>query len=111
MAEPMHGHLDMLILAVLTESPSHGYGVLEAIKQRSAGQFDLPEGTVYPALYRLEGSGLLKSRWEQATGRRRRVYRLTAKGRTALAAKHQDWKRFVGAVASVVGRPAWQIEA
>ena len=63
----------------------HGYAVVEELRGTSDGTFDLAEGTVYPALYRLEAAGLLASSWSTASGRRRRTYRLTARGRAKLA--------------------------
>ena len=78
-AETLKGHLDALVLAALRE-PAHGYAVIEALRGRSDGAFDLAEGTVYPVLHRLEAEGLLASEWSTAAGRRRRVYRLTRKG-------------------------------
>src|SRR5215204_2456287 len=79
-SESLKGHLDALILAVVATAPSHGYALIEELKLRSGGSFDLPEGTVYPALHRLERAGLLASSWAEASGRRRRVYRLTPQG-------------------------------
>ena len=61
--EMLKGHLDMIVLAALASSPAHGYAVIEEIRRRSGQAFDLPEGTVYPALPRLEQAGLLSSRW------------------------------------------------
>ena len=80
----------------------HGYGVVEKLRETSEGIFDLAEGTVYPALYRLEASGLLTSTWSSASGRRRRTYRLTARGRTKLARERRDWRRFSEAMTEVV---------
>lgn len=99
----LHGHLDLLVLAVLADGPAHGYAVIEELRRRSEGTFDLPEGTVYPSLHRLEESGLLASGWETAGGRRRRVYRLTRRGRGRLQRGRSDWVAFSGAVTSVVG--------
>ena len=99
----LHGHLDLLALAVLADGPAHGYAVIEELRRRSAGTFDLPEGTVYPALHRLEAAGFLTSRWEAGRGRRRRVYRLTRRGRSRLERGRSDWSAFAGAVAAVVG--------
>jgi DNA-binding PadR family transcriptional regulator len=62
-AESLKGHLDALILAVLADGPLHGYAIIEKLKRRSDGTFELPEGTVYPALHRLEAGGLLSSEW------------------------------------------------
>jgi PadR family transcriptional regulator, regulatory protein PadR len=101
-AEALKGHLDGLILAVIAAKPAHGYAVVDALKQRSGGVFDLPEGTVYPALHRLEAEGLLASAWETASGRRRRVYRLTRRGRTALGERRGDWRLFSQAVDGVL---------
>jgi DNA-binding PadR family transcriptional regulator len=61
--EMLKGHLDMIVLAALVGGPAHGYGVIQEIHRRSGGAFELPEGTIYPALHRLEKSGLLSSRW------------------------------------------------
>jgi DNA-binding PadR family transcriptional regulator len=99
----LHGHLDLLVLAVLADAPAHGYAVIEELRRRSTGAFDLPEGTVYPALHRLEAAGCLASGWEVAGGRRRRVYWLTRRGRGRLRRGRSDWVAFSGAVASVVG--------
>src|ERR1041385_3971017 len=88
-AETLKGHLDALVLATLRDGPAHGYAVIEELKRRSGGAFDLPEGTVYPVLHRLEADGLLTSSWSSAAGRRRRVYRLTRRGRATLARRHR----------------------
>jgi DNA-binding PadR family transcriptional regulator len=103
--ERLKGHLDLLLLSVLSAGPAHGYAVISAVRARSAGTFDLPEGTVYPALHRLEKSGRLASSWADAEGRRRRVYALTTDGEAALAAERTEWKRFAGGVGLVLG---WQ---
>ncbi len=98
------GHLDLLLLAVLAEAgPVHGYAVITALRESSRGAFDVPEGTVYPALHRLEDAGLVVSRWEQATPRRRRVYALTPDGRLARTAKQREWRSFVSGVQAVIG--------
>ena len=74
----LKGHLDLIVLAALSAGPAHGYAVIEEIRRKSGHAFDLPEGTIYPALHRLEQAGLLVSRWVTAeSGRRRRVYALT----------------------------------
>src|SRR6476619_7423690 len=101
--EMLKGHLDMIVLAALSAAGSaHGYAIIEELKRRSGGAFDLPEGTVYPALHRLEQSGLLASSWATGAGRRRRVYRLTARGRRALAGARREWRGFTKAVQAVV---------
>jgi len=99
--EQLKGHLDLLLLATVEREPLHGYGIVEALRERSEGAFDLAEGTIYPALYRLERAGLLESAWSDKTGRRRRVYRLSRRGRKALAAERADFDTFVRAVEAV----------
>jgi PadR family transcriptional regulator PadR len=101
--ERLKGHLDLLLLSVLSSGPAHGYAVISALRERSGGAFDLPEGTIYPALHRLEDSGLLASTWERGDGRRRRVYGLTEQGAAALAAQQAEWRNFAGGVHAVLG--------
>ena len=93
--EPLKGHLDMLLLSVLRGSPAHGYAVVERLGEVSEGAFQLGEGTVYPALRRLEKAGLLRSSWTVVKGRERRIYELTGKGEKALAGQKRDWDRFM----------------
>jgi DNA-binding PadR family transcriptional regulator len=102
MAETLKGHLDSLILAVVAAGPAHGYAIIEELKLRSRGTFALPEGTVYPALHRLERTGLLTSGWSNASGRKRRVYKLTARGRRRLDTSKREWSDFAGAVDAVL---------
>lgn len=102
MNEELKGHLDSLILAIVADEPAHGYAIIEELKQRSRGAFALPEGTVYPALHRLERAGLLKSAWSPAEGRRRRVYRLTRRGRAKLEARKTEWRSFSRAMDAVL---------
>src|SRR5437588_1807356 len=104
-SELIRGNLDMLLLAVLAEAPAHGYSVVEALRRRSGDAFDLPEGTIYPALHRLESAGLLTSTWSATGGRRRRVYVVTATGHAALDAKAVEWRRFTVAIEAVLNRP------
>ncbi len=101
--EALKGHLDLLLLSVLESGPAHGYAIIEALRQRSGGTFDLPEGTIYPALHRLESDGLLRSDWSDESGRRRRVYQLTNTGREALAHRRDEWRSFSQAVNATVG--------
>ena len=100
--EALKGHLDLLLLAVLERGPAHGYALIESLRERSGGTFDLPEGTVYPALHRLEKDGLLRSDWSEDSGRRRRVYRLTPKGAEALSRRKTEWEQFSRAVDATV---------
>jgi PadR family transcriptional regulator PadR len=101
-SEVLKGHVDLLLLATLRGGPLHGYAVVEQLRGASEGAFDLAEGTVYPALYRLEGAGLLTSRWTSSGGRRRRVYRLTRRGREELARERTEWRAFARAIEAVV---------
>ncbi|HEX8928175.1 MAG TPA: helix-turn-helix transcriptional regulator [Actinomycetota bacterium] len=72
-------------------------------REQLKGHLDLPEGTIYPALHRLEAAGLLRSGWSAAAGRRRRVYQITGAGATALQARRDEWRRFAGGVQAVLG--------
>ncbi len=101
-AEALKGHLDGLLLAVLAAGPAHGYAVIEALRSGSAGAFDLPTGTVYPALHRLELLGLVSSSWSDSDGRRRRTYCLTEPGRRALVEQRDSWREFSGAVTAIL---------
>jgi PadR family transcriptional regulator, regulatory protein PadR len=100
-AESLKGHLDGLILAALAAQPMHGYAIIEELKRRSGGALALPEGTVYPALHRLESGGLLSSSWSSG-GRRRRIYRLTRKGRRELGQRRAEWHEFSQVVEAVL---------
>jgi DNA-binding PadR family transcriptional regulator len=91
-----------MLLAIAADGPVHGYAAAQALRERSGGVFDPPEGTIYPALHRLERAGLLQSGWSMASGRRRRVYRLTARGRRAVDRARGDWRRFSAAVEAVI---------
>ena len=101
--EALKGHLDLLLLAILSEGSAHGYAVIESLRMRSGGTFDLPEGTIYPALHRLERQGLLSSHWSEDSARRKRVYQLTAKGQQALVKRQEEWKKFSKAINATVG--------
>jgi len=101
-SDRVKGNLDLMVLAVLNDGPGHGYSVITALRDRSGGTFELPEGTVYPALHRLEDAGLLTSEWDDESGRRRRVYRLTAAGARALALEQSRWVEFTSAVNQVL---------
>lgn len=106
--QTLQGHLDLLILAVMSDGAKHGYAVIAALRERSGSVFDLPEGTVYPALHRLEKNGHLSSEWSAVQGRRRRTYQLTESGQRALGQQLRSWEKFSAAVAEVLNRgPAW----
>lgn len=100
------GHLDLILLSALADGPAHGYAVIEAIRRKSSDAFDLPEGSVYPALHRLERAGLLRSDWSTSSGRRRRVYSLTRRGRAELNRQRMAWKNFTSTVNAITGAGA-----
>lgn len=100
-AEALKGHLDGLILATLKDGPAHGYAIAQALRKRSDGAFDLPEGTLYPALHRLERAGLLSSKWSTESGRRRRTYSLTGAGDATLDARRSEWRLLASAIEAV----------
>ena len=105
-AEELKGHLDTLLLAALEDGPRHGYAVIEALRQATGGRLDLPTGTIYPALHRLEVAGLISGSWSVAAGRRRRDYQLTPAGTRALSGKRPDWRDFAATIsAALEGRP------
>jgi PadR family transcriptional regulator PadR len=106
-AEALKGHLDGLLLATLEAGPRHGYAVMEALRERSGGMFDLPTGTVYPALHRLERAGLVAGSWSEGPGRARRTYQLTAAGVRALAEQRATWREFSTAVSALLGGGSW----
>ena len=101
-AETLKGHLDGMLLAALEPGPSHGYAIMEALRAGSGGQFNLPTGTIYPALHRLERAGLIQAARSEETGRRRRVYQLTPAGRRALDAERGTWRQFSAAVTALL---------
>src|SRR5215469_9841472 len=99
--EMLKGHLDMIVLAALVGGPAHGYGIIQEIKRRSGGAFDLPEGTIYPTLHHLA------SHWTTAkSGRKRRVYKMTRRGERALSDHRALWQRFADAIGGLFGEKA-----
>jgi DNA-binding PadR family transcriptional regulator len=100
--DALRGHLDALILAVLEPEPLHGYAVMEALQRRSGGALDLPTGTLYPALRRLDRAGYVDSEWSVVAGRKRRTYRLTAEGVRVLTAERSDWRDFAAVIEGVL---------
>ena len=101
-AQDLKGHLDSMLLAAVEEGPRHGYAVIEALRQGSGGRLDLPTGTIYPALRRLEQAGLITGSWSVVAGRRRRYYRLTPAGQRALAGLRAEWREFAATVSAVL---------
>jgi transcriptional regulator len=95
--------LEMLILEVIAQGPSYGYEIAQTVVGRSGGTFDMKEGSLYPALHRLERHKCLKAIWREADGRRRKYYELTDAGRAELAARKQSWHRFAAGINGVLG--------
>ena len=93
-AEYVRGHLGTMILAVLAAGPAHGYGIGAELKRRSEGQLEVLEGSLYPALHRLEEAGWVDSKWETQDGRRRRSYSLTVDGKDELVERAARWSEF-----------------
>jgi PadR family transcriptional regulator PadR len=106
-AEALKGHLDGLLLAALEDGPRHGYAVKEALRDSTDGKLDLPTGTVYPALHRLEQAGLISGSWSVVGGRRRRTYELTEDGRRSLAGARDHWQEFAAAISTALGGAPW----
>ena len=102
-ADALKGQLELVVLATLRSGPLHGYAIIKDIRGRTAGELDVLEGTLYPALHRLESLGLVRSRWATGAGRRRRVYELTKKGRGALTAQESEWRSFARKVDLILG--------
>jgi DNA-binding PadR family transcriptional regulator len=92
--EPLKGHLDTLLLATLRDGPAHGYALVRELERRSDGVFALGEGTVYPALRRLERAGLLRSSSSVVDGRKRRMYSLSRAGEATLRERADEWSAF-----------------
>lgn len=108
------GALEMLVLALLAEKPSHGYELLLRLKERSGGELALKEGTLYPILYRLEDGGAITASWQTPGGAEpgsanpyrampRKVYTITPAGRAALAAQAKIWRGFAATVQRFIG--------
>ncbi len=101
--ELLQGTLDLLILKAVSLGPLHGYGVLVRIQQLSREAFEIPQGSLYPALYRLEHRGWIASEWgESDNNRKAKYYRLTAAGRKQLRVETEEWNRMTLAVANVL---------
>ena len=108
--DKLRGHVETAVLSVLELTEAHGLEIVKRIEAAGSGALRLKEGSLYPALYRLEQAGLIKARWEgKNTGRRgarRRFYKLTPKGRRKLTEARDDWSYFVRIMNHVVGSPA-----
>jgi DNA-binding PadR family transcriptional regulator len=107
--DQLRGHLESLILATLDRGPAHGLVILQRLEARGCGLLKLKEGSLYPALYRLEASGEVRAEWEkQSNGRRgmrRRIYHLTPKGGRRLKQQRGQWQSFVSTLSAILGVP------
>src|SRR5262245_33266845 len=102
-ADLLRGHVDSLLLAALTGAPGHGYEISQRLTRTSGGELAVNEGSLYPALHRLERGGLVPSTWSANEGRRRRIYEITDAGRRAAEQSRREWKAFSTAVDQVMG--------
>jgi transcriptional regulator len=101
--ELLHGTLDTLVLKTLTGGRRHGYGIARAIEDATDGVVAIEEGSLYPALYRMERKGWVEAEWGLSElGRRAKFYRLTPRGRRQLTAQSADWARFAAAISRVL---------
>jgi PadR family transcriptional regulator, regulatory protein PadR len=99
----MQGTLDMLILKAVSLGPLHGYGVLLRIQQISGDQLSIQQGSLYPALFRLEHQGLIASEWGESDNKRKaKFYRLTASGRRQLRSETDNWNRMASLMAGIL---------
>lgn len=101
----LKGHLELLLLSTIASGATHGYAIAQTLRTASDGNVDLQDGTIYPALRRLEHAGLITSTWSEGEGRRRRTYALTAEGEVALAREREEWARFQRSVTGVLALP------
>ena len=97
------GAVEMLMLEVISHGPTYGYEIAQTVTGRSNGYFELKEGSLYPALHRLEQQKLVTAFWQEVDGRRRKYYKLSASGQKALAAKKSEWRAFANGVQGVLG--------
>ena len=99
----LSGTVDTLLLEVISAGATYGYSIAQTVLARSRGYFEITEGSLYPALHRLERQKYVESFWKEADGRERKYYKLTPDGRTALAAKKKEWRQFATGVQGVLG--------
>ena len=100
------GTLDLLVLKIVALGPLHGYGIAQRLQQISRDVVQVTQGTLYPALHRLENRGLLAADWKLSdTGREAKFYRLTRKGRVHLNAEEASWRRLTGAIGLILAEP------
>jgi DNA-binding PadR family transcriptional regulator len=105
--DALRGHLETIVLSVLRRGEAHGFEILKRLEQAGSGALTLKEGSLYPALYRLESAGMISGEWEDndtpRRGPRRRIYRLTAKGRRRLDQARGEFEHFVAVIGGILG--------
>lgn len=103
----LRGHLETLVLSTLRRGEAHGFDILRRLEAAGSGALKLKEGSLYPALYRLESAGLIRGKWEDDSvvrrGPRRRIYQLTAKGRRHLEQARAEFQQFVSVIGGILG--------
>jgi len=108
--DALRGHLETLVLSSLLRGEAHGFEILKRLEEAGSGALQLKEGSLYPALYRLEAAGMVKAQWEKndspRRGPRRRIYHLTAKGRRRLDEARGEFRQFVSVIGTILGVPA-----
>ena len=108
--DKLRGHLETMVLSVLERRDAHGFEILRRLQEEGCGFLRLKEGTLYPALYRLEEAGCVKAKWEDNAkrhrGPRRRIYSLTKTGKRELVNRRNGWQDFVTIVGRIVGEPS-----
>jgi PadR family transcriptional regulator PadR len=101
--ELMKGNIDSLLLCVIGQQPMYGYQIIKDLERRSQGYFKFKEGTLYPALHRLERAGLIQGKWQMlASGQQRKYYYITDKGLLSLAEKRSQWQDFLAAMNLII---------
>ena len=101
-AELMRGSLDLMVLSVLMQGPQYGYSLQQRLRDATAGRVPLPAGTLYPLLHRLETEKLIRSRWDDSTGRRRKWYEITRSGRARLGSQAGQWLAYAECIRSLL---------
>ena len=98
----LRGSLDLMVLSILEDEPKYGYLIQKRIRLATDDQVKMQAGTLYPLLHRLESNKLIRSRWDDSTGRKRKWYELTAKGRKKLKSQTEEWKRYADCISALL---------
>lgn len=100
----LRGSLDLIVLSVLADEPQYGYAIQKSVNSVSLGRVKLAAGTLYPLLHRLESDKLIKSKWDDSTGRKRKWYELTTKGRKRLQSQANQWQQYANCMRTMIER-------